>query len=83
LQRAHELLSGLDSWDTASIHAAIEKVTVQLDVGMGKVGQPLRVAVTGGSFSPPIDQTLELLGRQRSLLRIQRAIDHVSALARP
>ena len=45
---------------------------------MGKIGQPLRVAVTGGSFSPPIDQTLELLGRQRSVARIDRAIDYVS-----
>jgi glutamyl-tRNA synthetase len=51
---------------------------VELEVGMGKVGQPLRVALTGGSFSPPIDQTVELLGKQRSLARIQRAIDYIS-----
>jgi len=81
LQKARDLLVELESWDSASIHAALEKVTEQLDIGMGKVGQPLRVAVTGGSFSPPIDQTLELLGRQRSLRRIERAIDHVSAVS--
>jgi glutamyl-tRNA synthetase len=45
---------------------------------MGKVGQPLRVAVTGGSFSPPIDQTVELLGRERCLTRLERAISLVS-----
>jgi glutamyl-tRNA synthetase len=45
---------------------------------MGKVGQPLRVAVTGGSFSPPIDQTVELLGKERSINRIQHAIDYIS-----
>jgi glutamyl-tRNA synthetase len=79
LQRSLELLSELDTWNSASIHAVVEKVTVELEVGMGKVGQPLRVAVTGGSFSPPIDQTVELLGKERSINRIQRAIDYISA----
>ena len=53
-------------------------LTEELEIGMGKIGQPLRVAVTGGSFSPPIDQTLELLGKDRSLARIRRAIDFIS-----
>jgi glutamyl-tRNA synthetase len=79
LQRSLELLAELDSWNAASIHAVVEKVTVELEIGMGKVGQPLRVAVTGGSFSPPIDQTVELLGKARSISRIQRAIDYISA----
>lgn len=81
LRLARELLSGLESWDAASIHAAVEQVTAKLGVGMGKVGQPLRVAVTGGSFSPPIDQTLELLGKQRSLARIERAIAYILAVS--
>ena len=79
LQCLHERLGLLDSWTASDIHAVIEAVTVELDVGMGKVGQPLRVAVTGGSFSPPIDQTVELLGKQRSLARLERAIGHISA----
>jgi glutamyl-tRNA synthetase len=78
LQRLLELFAELDTWNTVAIHAVIEKVTVELEVGMGKVGQPLRVAVTGGSFSPPIDQTVELLGKERSINRIQRAIDYIS-----
>ena len=79
LQCLRERLALLDNWTASEIHAVIEAVTVELDVGMGKVGQPLRVAVTGGSFSPPIDQTVELLGKQRSLARLERAIDHISA----
>ena len=79
LQRLSEGLQALDKWTASEIHAVIEAVTVELDVGMGKVGQPLRVAVTGGSFSPPIDQTVELIGRERSLARLERAIDHVLA----
>ena len=78
LQRLLELLAELDAWNAVSIHAVVELVTAELEVGMGKVGQPLRVAVTGGSFSPPIDQTVELLGRDRSINRIQRAIDYIS-----
>ena len=81
LERARELLSALDAWDAPSIHAVIEQVTRELGVGMGKVGQPLRVAVTGGSFSPPIDQTIELVGRERSLARIERALDHISTMS--
>jgi glutamyl-tRNA synthetase len=79
LQRLSERFAALDDWSAAEIHAVIEAITVELDVGMGKVGQPLRVAVTGGSFSPPIDQTVELLGRERCLTRLERAISHVSA----
>ena len=67
-------LEAVENWDKVSLHGAIEVVVEKLGVGMGKVGQPLRVAITGGSFSPPIDQTLELLGRGRSLARIERAI---------
>ena len=77
LRRLRDGFGQLSDWDAASIHAVIDKVTQELGVGMGKVGQPLRVAVTGGSFSPPIDQTVELLGRQRSLSRIERAIEFI------
>ncbi len=79
LRRSLELLTELDCWDAVSIHSVIESVTEELAVGMGKVGQPLRVAVTGGSFSPPIDQTIEMLGRQRSLARVRRAIEFISS----
>ncbi len=42
--------------------------------GLGKVAQPIRVAVSGGSVSPPIDVTLEILGRETTLQRLDRAI---------
>ncbi len=78
LRCLHDGLSKLENWDRASIHGVIESITEALQVGMGKVGQPLRVAVTGGSFSPPIDQTVELLGKTTSLARIRRAIDYIA-----
>ncbi len=79
LQRLHAQLGALESWDVSAIHRVIEGITQELDIGMGKVGQPLRVAVTGGSFSPPIDQTVALVGKERSLARIKRAIEHIAA----
>ena len=79
LQCLLSALGDLADWRAESIHAVIEKITEELQVGMGKVGQPLRVAVTGGSFSPPIDQTVEIIGKERTLARIETAIDYVSA----
>jgi glutamyl-tRNA synthetase len=75
-----EGLELLTDWRAEPIHEVIQAVTEQLQVGMGKVGQPLRVAVTGGSFSPPIDQTVEVIGKARTLKRISRAIDHICNL---
>jgi glutamyl-tRNA synthetase len=53
----------------------------ELEVGMGKIAQPLRVALTGTAISPSIDKTLWLIGRERSLVRIQRALEYVLARA--
>jgi glutamyl-tRNA synthetase len=47
---------------------------------MGKVAQPLRVAVSGGAVSPPIDKTCWLIGRERVLARLQQAATFIRAL---
>ena len=79
LQLLLDSLSKVDDWQAESIHQVIEDITQRLDVNMGKVGQPLRVAVTGGSFSPPIDQTVAMIGKERSLQRISKAIAYINA----
>jgi glutamyl-tRNA synthetase len=61
-------------WKAPAIHGVLEKLALDKALGLGKVAQPLRVAVTGGTVSPPIDATLELLGRERSLARLDRAL---------
>jgi glutamyl-tRNA synthetase len=48
-----------------------------LDLKMGKVAQPLRVAVVGRAASPGIDVTLHLVGREASLRRIDRSLDYI------
>ena len=60
-----------------AIHAAITAVAAERGVGLGKVAQPIRVAVCGGTVSPPIDVTLEILGRETTLARLRRAGDSI------
>jgi glutamyl-tRNA synthetase len=64
----------IDSWEATAVHAALENLAREKSVGLGKVAQPLRVAVTGGTVSPPIDVTLGLLGQARTLARLDRQI---------
>ncbi len=66
-------LEGLGEWSASSIHASLEAIATERAVSLGKVAQPLRVAVTGGTVSPPIDQTLALLGKARVLGRLTAA----------
>ena len=79
LAKVKEKLTALSSGDLHSTHEAIEQTAAELEVGMGKVGMPLRVAVTGSGQSPSMDVTLVGIGRDRVLARIQRAIDFIHA----
>ncbi len=56
-----------EDWTPGPLHDVIDRVAAALEVGMGKVAQPLRVALTGSGVSPSIDKTLWLMGKQRSL----------------
>jgi len=69
--------AALPEWTEANIVGTIEEVAAKFEINMGKLGQPIRVAVTGGSVSPPIDVTLWLIGRERVLARLDRAIEFV------
>ena len=66
-------LAALPEWRAPSIHEAVMAVAAEKGVGLGKVAQPIRVAVSGGTVSPPIDVTLEILGRDTTLARLERA----------
>ena len=71
----------LSDWTADGLTAAIIDSAAAHDINMGKIGQPIRVAITGGSVSPPIDITLQLVGRKRSLDRLQNAIALIEARA--
>jgi glutamyl-tRNA synthetase len=70
-------LRSLEDWSPAALHAVIDRVAASLEVGMGKVAQPLRVALTGTAVSPSIDKTLWLMGKQRSLAGLAMALDFI------
>lgn len=79
LRAARDALAALDRWQAGGIAEAIRDTAERFELNMGKLGQPLRVAVTGTAVSPPIDVTLELVGRERSLQRIDRALAFIVA----
>ena len=82
LEALRERLGALEEWTPEAIHTrAVLPVTEALGLKLGKVAQPLRVALTGGTISPPIDQTVALIGRERTLARIDRALDHMGGSA--
>ncbi len=81
LAAVRERLVLLTQWSATAIHEAVNEVASTLDVGLGKVAQPIRVAVSGGSVSPPIDVTLEVLGRDEVLGRLGAALDWIAGAA--
>lgn len=66
-------LTSLDTWGTGSIESALRALPDKLGLGAGKTFQPLRVAVTGSSVSPPLFESIAALGRERTLQRLERA----------
>ena len=77
LQAARDALADLPAWTKEGIAKTIEDTATQFELNMGKLGQPIRVAVTGGPVSPPIDVTVWLVGRERALMRLDRALEMI------
>jgi glutamyl-tRNA synthetase len=81
LRALAEGFGALAEWNAGAIHEVINAVALRHGLGLGKVAQPLRVAVTGGAVSPPIDMTVALLGPEKVQPRIERALDRIHGLA--
>jgi glutamyl-tRNA synthetase len=79
LESLKQQYQALEDWHADPIHHVVENTVNTLNIGFGKVGQPLRLAVTGHGKSPSIDVTLELLGKRRTLKRLDRAIDYIKS----
>lgn len=78
LTRLYEEFSTVTDWNGEVLHQIVINLAETMALGLGKVAQPLRVAVCGSSVSPAIDVTLSLLGKDNTLARIQRAIKYIS-----
>ncbi|MDE1328012.1 glutamate--tRNA ligase [Vibrio aestuarianus] len=68
----------LTEWTTENLHNVIAEVCEELEIGMGKIGMPLRVAVTGGGQSPSVDAVMQLIAKERVVARIKMALDFIT-----
>jgi len=68
-------------WTDTAIHELIQQTADAHGLAMGKLAQPLRVALTGGGVSPPIDMTTRLIGRERTLKRLDKAMEFINLVA--
>lgn len=78
LELVRDKLAALSDWSAENIHQAIQSTADELSVGMGKVGMPLRVAVTGTGQSPALDVTVQAIGQSRSIDRINKALAFIT-----
>ena len=81
IEALRERLDQQDDWRPESLHELINAVAESLQAKLGKVAQPLRVALAGRAVSPPIDMTLSLLGKAETLARLDRAQQHIGPTA--
>ena len=72
-------MSSVKDWNKANLHALIEETVKELEVGFGKVGQPLRVALTGKSSGPANDEIMRVLGQKESIARTENALKFLLA----
>ena len=70
-------LKNRNNWDNENISNSINNCAKKFNIKMGKLAQPLRVAITGTAISPSIDDTLRLLGQGKSLDRLKNAIQFI------
>ncbi|MEQ3660300.1 MAG: glutamate--tRNA ligase [Glaciecola sp.] len=78
LETVKEKLLAIEDWQAENIQAAINATAEGLDVGMGKIGMPLRVAATGSGNSPSLDVTLNLISKEQIAQRIDKAINYIA-----
>lgn len=67
-------LAATADWQSSVLKDGLNSLAKELEIGFGKIGQPLRVALTGGNASPDIADTLELIGKERSIARVKKAV---------
>jgi glutamyl-tRNA synthetase len=83
LQRAREALAALPRFDVESIETALRSLATNLELKVGQLLGTIRVAVSGKHVAPPLFETLAILGRERTLARIDQGIEALTGLAQP
>ncbi len=76
-------LGDLVEWKVDTIHVCFEAVTGQFGLSLGQIAQPVRLAMTGGTSSPGIFEVLDVLGKERTIERLDHAIEQIAQAAKP
>src|SRR5271167_141306 len=79
LAQAAEKLAQLQAWSAPAIHELVSALAAAQGFSLGKLAQPIRLAVCGGTVSPPIDATLAIFGKDEALSRLAAALRHWAA----
>lgn len=77
MEALNQRLQQETDWSAEHLHQVVCEVSESFQLNMGKIGQPLRVAVTGTGMSPAIDVTLALIGKERVLSRLEYALQRM------
>ncbi|MEM7504963.1 MAG: glutamate--tRNA ligase [Pseudomonadota bacterium] len=81
LKALRERLSAVDEWEEGVLGRVVDSTVEDLEIKLGKLAQPLRVALSGRAATPSIDVTLSLVGKAAALRRIDRALEFIEARA--
>lgn len=79
LVKLREQFEAMSDWQGEALHQVVQDISAELELNMGKVAMPLRVAVVGRAASPSIDITLQLIGKEACLRRIDKALEFIDA----
>lgn len=77
LRALRDALAATPAWDVESIKSCFDATLARFELSLGKLAQPVRVALTGGTVSPGIFEVLDVLGRERSLARLDHALTRI------
>jgi len=77
LKEVHSAISSMDTFDKKHLEDTLRALTTRVGVGFSKLAQPMRVAITGKSVSAGIFETMELLGKERTLTSLDYAAKHL------
>lgn len=76
LTAVRDRLGSLPVWDKEAIHGVLSGTADEMGLKLGKLAQPIRIAMTGGTVSPPIDITIQLIGRDRAINRLNKVLSY-------
>ena len=68
------MLGGISDWTAETLEATVNQYVTDKQLKLNNIAQPLRIALSGGTISPPIFQSLEFLGKPGTLVRIERCL---------